>query len=173
MAAGGRREQPPPVLQRLYPPPGCAILPLQAALRRALSACAPRLEPLRRGDPETYRRLLRLTLVCGPAATGPLAQPLPAGTSTQARCSAAELVQRLQWAAGRGARGGAGSVLLLGDGGGGGGGARPAGAPLGTPQAAEWTRVNGAAAALQARCPFADSSRAPSLATRRPSGSCC
>jgi len=164
MAPGacGRERRParsvPTVLVRLYG--SDRVCSLHSALRRLLSAAAPRLETLRREDTAEYRRLLRKTLVIT-ALPKPLwreTSPLPANTSLQRLCTQTEAVRRAADVLQRHGPGGgqAGNVLCAGDGPRAAGGAPPPvlgapGALLPSGSPSPWTRVNCSAQALQVR----------------------
>jgi hypothetical protein len=127
----------PPVLVRLFG--ASRVQPLRAALRALLATALPAPLPAlaRRGDGEAYRQLLSRVLVATPAAC----PPLPRSVDLTQHSPQCDVVQRAADALTRGAPGGGGHVLCAGDG--------PRAAPPGG--AADWTRVNAAAATLQAR----------------------
>jgi|APGre2960657423_1045063.scaffolds.fasta_scaffold25390_3 hypothetical protein len=138
------------VLSRIYGEE--RVRPLHAVLRALLSVAAPRLETLRRGDSEAYRRLLLRTLVATPSPAGASVQPLPATTSLQQLSTQPEVVRRAaEWLL----RGGGASsqVLCAGDGSRGPTHSLHRPRNVGAPEAPQWTHVNAAADALKVRRP--------------------
>lgn len=164
----GRERRPgcgvPTVLVRLFGTD--RVCSLHAALRHLLSAAAPRLETLRRGDSREYRRLLRRTLVVTvpPRPLWRELAPVPQDTCTQRRCTQADVLNRAIDAVRRQHTTAQGqlpnNVLVAGDAphsGGGGALLLTAGPPPPPPApgGCEWTRINCGHQELQVRVGWA------------------